>query len=296
MLFDAHAHISNQTTNIIFRPDYDIKTFIHEMDYHNITKSLIMVNPMFELMRCPTDVHHKVTVQDTIHKGILRLFCTHCNKVIYEGTDPIRKYNIELLEETNKYPNRFFYMIYLLLSNSTISSEVEFYEKNYPTQFIGYKLHPRLSFRKLDEITAFPSRRPLIIHTGVDFPPTSTNCNFLKKYRGNIILAHAGRFAPELLNLAATYPNIYIDAAPSSLMYKGRITDLIEPYNKKILTPSDIYKYLIETIGEDKVLFGSDVPWGNYNDEISILNSVDLPQSTYDKITYLNLIKALSFE
>lgn len=293
MLFDSHAHVASTTTDIRFRPDYTIESIIHDMDLHNIDKSLVMINPLFKFLKCSENAKHRVVVQDTSIDGVLRLFCLQCNKVIYEGPDPMRKYNLEFIEACAKYPNRFFPMLTLLLSNSTIPTEISFFEKNFSSSFVGYKLHPRVCFRSIDEIKCFPSKRPIIIHIGVDFPPTTTNINFVKNYAGSVLLAHAGRFDPELLYLAKNYPNVYIDAAPSSLMFNGRQTDLIAPYNTLIQTPEDIYKYLIKEIGEDKVLFGSDVPWGNYDNEIAILNAANLPKNIYDKISHLNLINAL---
>ena len=101
MLFDSHAHVASTTTSILFRPEYTIETIVHEMDYYHIDKSIVMVNPLFEILKCPVDVHHKVAVQDTAEEGRLRLFCTHCRKILYEGPDPVRQFNIELIEITN---------------------------------------------------------------------------------------------------------------------------------------------------------------------------------------------------
>lgn len=293
MLFDSHAHVASTTTEIRFRPDYTIESIIHDMDLYNIDKALVMINPLFKSLKCTENLKHRVIVQDTANYGVLRLFCLQCNKVIYEGPDPMHKYNLEFLEACAKYPNRFFPMLTLLLSNSTIPTEVSFFEKNYASSFIGYKLHPRVCFRSIDEITSFPSSRPVIIHIGIDFPSTTTNINFVKNYTGSVLLAHAGRFDPALLYYAKNFPNVYIDTAPSSLMFNGRQTDLLAPYNTLIQTPEDIYKYLIHEIGENKVLFGSDVPWGNYEKEISILNAAKLSKTVYDKISHLNLINAL---
>jgi len=295
MLFDSHAHVASPTTSILFRPEYTIETLIHEMDYYHIDKSIVMVNPLFEILKCPIDVHHKVAVQDTHEKGVLRLFCTSCEKILYEGPDPTREFNVELMKATRNYPNRFFPMLYILLSNSTIPTEIEFYETTFPNEFTGYKLHPRFCFRSLEDVEVFPSTRPILIHTGVDFPLTPTNVQFVKNYKGNIILAHAGRFDPELLHLGRVMENVFIDTSPSSLMYQGRKTDLVPPFNDTISTPSDIYKYLIEYVGEDKILFGSDVPWGDYKNEIAILNSAKLSPTVYDKISHLNLIHALTY-
>lgn len=293
MIYDSHTHASTLLTEIAESPHYTFDKLVNDMNTHGITKSLVMVNPVFRKFRCPLDIYHKVIVQDTEQKGILRLYCSVCDKILYEGPDPTRKYNEELITNTSNYPNRFFTMLYLLMSNSSIPSEIEYFENKYSTSFTGYKLHPRLSFRELDSIVAFPSKRPIVVHIGIDFPEPITNANFVKNYQGNIILAHVGRFHPGLLKLARTLPNVYIDVSPSSLIYQGRETHICEPFNSKISEPADIYKYLIESIGEDKVLFGTDVPWGNYETELNILNSVNLSENTYNKITHLNLINAL---
>ena len=51
---------------------------------------------------------------------------------------------------------------------------------------------------------------------------------------------------------------------------------------------------MIERIGVGKLLFGSDVPWGDYEDEINIFNSVNIEKIMRNKIAFENLIKALS--
>lgn len=293
MIFDAHAHFANLSTDIIYKPEYSFEKHLEAMDKYGIEKSIIMVNPMYKILRCKKNIKHKVEVQDSEKTGCLKLYCTNCDEIIYEGPDPLRKYNIELLESAKNHMDRLFPMLYLLLANSTIAEEISFYEENYADFFSGYKLHPRLSYRKLDEITSFPSKKPILIHTGVDFPNTMTNYKFIHNHEGNIILAHAGRFDAQLLYFAKHLPNVYIDSAPASLMFKGKATDLMEPYDELIMEPSDIYTYLIDEIGEDKLLFGSDVPWGNYEDEINIFNSADLSQEVYNKIAYENLINAL---
>lgn len=295
MLFDSHAHVAFGAKDIRFRPDYSLESLLDEMDRFNIDKSVVMINPMFKLFKCPKDNKHKITVQDSETPGTLKLYCIQCGEVLYEGPDPMREFNLSLMEATAKYKDRFFPMLTVTLANSSIPGEIDFYEKNYSDSFTGYKLHPRICFRGLNEIFTFKSNRPVLIHTGVDFPPTETNVEFVRNYSGNVLLAHAGRFDPDLIFLAKNFPNVYIDSAPSSLMFKGHVTDLLPPFNTLIESPGDIYKYLIQEIGEDKVLFGSDVPWGNYEDEIQILRSANLPQDVYEKIAYRNLISALKF-
>lgn len=295
MLFDSHAHVAFGAKDVRFRPEYTLETLIREMDRFHIDKSVIMINPLFKMFKCPKDNKHKITVQDTNKPGTLRLYCIHCGEVLYEGPDPMREFNLELIEATANHKDRFFPMLTVTLANSSIPTEVEFYESNYPNLFTGYKLHPRICFRGLNEISIFPSKRPVLIHTGVDYPPTETNVEFVRKYQGSVLLAHAGRFDSDLIFLAKNFPNVYIDSAPSSLMFKGHITDLMPPFNTLIESPGDIYKYLIQEIGEDKVLFGSDVPWGNYEDEIEILRAANLLQDVYDKIAYKNLITALQY-
>ena len=294
MLFDSHAHVNIPSADVRFRPEYSINSLLSEMDKHKIDKSVVMINPTFRFFKCPKDNKHKVAVQDTDKKNTLRLHCIQCNTTLYEGPDPTRIYNLELLEKIEPFSERFFPMLTITLSNSTIPFEVSFFESHFSNKFVGYKVHPRICFRPLDEITIFPTTRPILIHTGVDFPPTQTNLNFVRNYKGTVILAHAGRFDSNFLYFTKNFPNVYIDTAPSSLMYKGKLTDLHPPFNTLISKPNDIYKYLIEQIGEDKLLFGSDVPWGNYSDEIEIFNSGNFSKDVYDKISYLNLLSALN--
>ncbi len=77
---------------------------------------------------------------------------------------------------------------------------------------------------------------------------------------------------------------------------------------KKYLCGTEIYldtsfgygtmpKYLAEDIlklhGADKILFGTDSPWHTADMELRLLDSLEIPQSDYKKITYQNAEKLL---
>ena len=59
MLFDSHAHAAFGAESIRFRPEYTIETLLNEMDRFHIDKSVVMINPLFKLFKCPKDNKHK---------------------------------------------------------------------------------------------------------------------------------------------------------------------------------------------------------------------------------------------
>ena len=63
-------------------------------------------------------------------------------------------------------------------------------------------------------------------------------------------------------------------------------------YNN-ISCPEDLYYKAIELYGIDKIIFGSDYPFSNLSDEISLLNNLKLSDDEYKKIAYKNLMKVL---
>ena len=61
--------------------------------------------------------------------------------------------------------------------------------------------------------------------------------------------------------------NVYFDTAASPFLYK-----------------SDIYKHVVQLIGEDKILFGSDYPLIPQRRFLKEIRGLDLPEKTKEKI------------
>lgn len=83
--------------------------------------------------------------------------------------------------------------------------------------------------------------------------------------------------------------NAYIDLSPTYLL-EDIVTNKTNKYMSTDVpveaktSVSNLIKYLINIIGEDKIVFGSDYPWGSLDDAKKLYDSLDLTQVTKDKI------------
>lgn len=211
-------------------------------------------------------------------------FCTTCNKIIYEGKDPFREYNILLMELCKKFnskPN-----LLLSMSNSTINEEIKFYEKNFHNMFLGYKLHPTSNFRNINEIKKFDSNRPILIHNDVhNYDSINNSINFALRYSGNVVLAHSYLLmAKEKLNIK----NLYFDICPVD-NFKNNINKI--KHNQNYNNFKNIYNSALKYIEIDKLLFGTDWPYGDILDNYNEIIKADIEEKDKQKILSLNAKK-----
>lgn len=293
-LIDAHCHIScnGDFNKNIFELKKDMKR-------NNISKAVLFIDPFVNEFTCSKeskDNFHYCHVSDTANgNNNLSIICDECNSQIYYGNDPYNLYNKKLFEEVND--NMFYLFLMLSVSNNTMNINVEEFKSMYGDRLCGLKLYTGLSDVTLNNIKNFNTDLPLLLHTGKAYNQNPKNMiDFLKSYRGYIILAHYARFCPEIIDLVKNYDNIYIDTSPSAYIYNNYINRVkkrglfdYENINK----PEDLYYKALELYGVDKLIFGSDYPFSNLDEEIQLLNNVNLTKNEYEKITNKNIMKVL---
>jgi len=156
----------------------------------------------------------------------------------------------------------------------------------------GIKLHPDYQGFFVDEERMFPVYEKIaelgfvtVFHAGVDIGyPEPVHCTpkALKKifpyfHGAPVVAAHLGGYLMYdgvLEHLSGT--GIYVD---TSFSY-GTVPPL---YAKRI----------IKAIGEDRVLFGTDMPWSSPKNEISFIKSLDLGEEITEKILCKNALALL---
>lgn len=177
--------------------------------------------------------------------------------------------------------------------NNTIKDEIEMYCKS----VYGLKIYTGLSEKKLNELEEFEYELPLLIHTGIQQNQNPKYMiEFLKKYKGYVILAHYARFCPETVDFIKNSSNIFIDTSPSNYLYKKFVKNQKKGglFDKSdIISPESLYYKAIELYGIDKIIFGTDYPFSSREDEIDILNNLKLSNDEIDSITYKNIKKVL---
>lgn len=204
-----------------------------------------------------------------------------------QNTD-YRETNEYILEGAKKYPKRIIpYARMNPYFTDTVVSDVAEYAKR---GIKGLKFHPfldgaypandrRLVYPIIEEAAkhnllcifhsgdAWNATPGLIADLALDFP----NVKF--------IIAHSGMygFHMEALAWAKRIKNLYLDT-----------TELIPPY---------WVKACVEAAGRDRVLFGSDIPYIPYSNEINkILNCAGLDEITIEAVLGKNLASLLEYD
>ena len=138
----------------------------------------------------------------------------------------------------------------------------------------GLKLHPMVEcfrpdhpffekfFQKINELNL-----PVLFHTGSGFSSPGLVLKIAKKYpKLPIILGHLREASANALKTAE---NVYVETS-------GTLPDFIE---------------VSVDIDEDRILFGSDVPYYRYPTQIAIVEAAEISRKTKRKIFYENFQK-----
>ncbi|MBR5512882.1 MAG: amidohydrolase [Ruminococcus sp.] len=159
----------------------------------------------------------------------------------------------------------------------------------------GVKLHPEYQFFRPDEERVFPIYRKaaelglfVVFHAGWDpagkgdiLAPPRSFAHIAEKFPElNIVAAHMGgmRMFDEVEDcLAGKFGNVYFDTAA--------VTDYISP--EQLLR-------IIGKHGADKILFASDAPWDDPQNEVRVIDELPLSKTEKDMIFYKNAERILN--
>jgi predicted TIM-barrel fold metal-dependent hydrolase len=140
----------------------------------------------------------------------------------------------------------------------------------------GMKLHPILQCEKLTSERTFaaveafaPHNLPVLVHTGICYYYTSAADKTTREQplNGNM---------KDVLSLVAAFPGVNFILGHAGLMQwhelKASVHSLKNVWvDGSFKNPKGI-RELVDVLGVDKVLFGSDWPWGNRKPALKILN------------------------
>jgi predicted TIM-barrel fold metal-dependent hydrolase len=167
------------------------------------------------------------------------------------------------------YPDEFYGWIFV---NPKVSDPLAEVEQWYGRQgWIGVKTHPfwhNYPVSMLDDVAAFCAEKnmPLLMHLGSD--QENGDYRYLpERHPGlKIIYAHAAvpRFR-EVWKYAKNKENVFVDLSSSVYMYE------------KILTG------VIEMLGAEKCLYGTDGPYGNATQSLMLARILRLPLSDHER-------------
>lgn len=279
---DAHVHIAYVETK------GPCKTFSAFMQDCNgaVDKAVVFLNPIYCGLYPQGE---RVSVKDC-GKDKLMFVKETDPKVLYMGADPYRYENLALLYDCKGHKNIMPYL-YLAMSNNTMKQELAYFDRLHKGEFFGIKVHPNLCNRKMSELN-FDSPYPMIVHCGISENDNPMDIvEFAKRYSGNICFAHCARFNVEALMEIAKLPNAYIDISPL-YMLEGVASNGTDKYYASDITNgknvTNLVRNIINIIGADKIIFGSDYPWGKLTDAQKLYDELDLNDEVKDKIFYKN--------
>ena len=309
MLINSHVHV-NTNKNYFFYHNYVLMQFLQEMHENNIDIAFPAINPKVGFFRCPNDcsMHCGKQVNNNLNNchckhsnrhrvGILEenaslvIRCKTCGKTLLTSTvDALRDYNIALIQMTRPYRKKIKPLLYIALCKTTIQAEIDFFEKNFPHEFVGFKLHPWNDQVSVADFKLHTTK-PILIHTGVRDLESAKNAAIFAKnnLELKVGIAHAAALDEEVLKEIAQLDNAYIDCCPSSFLYETKSTSLFSPQD--ILTPEDIYYKALDFLPSNKILFGTDSPWGNSKQELAVVSRLQVPADVKEEILYQNATK-----
>lgn len=311
MIINSHVHV-NTDENFFFYNDYGLAQVLDEMDKNGIDVAFPTLNPKLNIFRCLNDCsmqcpmlgfkrnnnlnncncdypnRHRVCVVGTDSE--LHLKCRTCGTILLRTKiDPLREYNIRLLNITKPYRSRLKPLLYISLCKTTIQNEIDFFEKYYSNEFVGFKLHPWN-----DQVSVSNFRlqcsKPILIHTGMRELESSKNAITFAENNPSVkvVVAHAAALDEKVLKKIAKMENVFVDCCPSKFMYDSKYISLSCP--KEINSPEDIYYMVLDFLPSDKILFGTDSPWGNSKDELDVVNKLHISKSVKEKILFKNAL------
>lgn len=92
----------------------------------------------------------------------------------------------------------------------------------------------------------------------------------------------------DVLRCKADYPNVYFD---TSIVVTG--SDSLKRYNKPSWLSDDEVVEMFDKIGYDRIVFGSDYPWGNPVKDIERIMGFNITHEQKEAIFYNNMAKLL---
>ncbi len=300
-IYDAHTHVGTDyfLYNIQgFKEfDFSLEELANRMVRNGVSKSIVTLAPSIKEITCcaPTNLvkdGNRIVSQ-----------CPKCKKTVAVlDYDPYREYNLGLIRNIRRrnLGDKIIPFFIIHMQNPFLREEIDFYLKNYGK--FGIKFHTYVSRKSIMEIREDIADldMPLLIHSGPEkFTHPKEIIRFARTYKGNILMAHAARLSSKYLGEINSLENLFVDTSPLTSFYRrlgnrnfSTILEKPEAF-RDIQSPEDIYPFLIKHVNYKKLLFGTDVPWGDkfglgYEEEIKILNRLRLDEDVKNHISFKN--------
>ncbi len=219
--------------------------------------------------------------------GIVRAVIIATNK---DGNE-----NVKRIAESNRA--RFYFAFWFVPDRKHFA-----YLKEHHNQIKVVKFHPSHAKTRLDD----PKMLPLLKFCGDEHIPILVHCGRWREMAGydialkvaeeheaTILLAHMGGVIPDLVKETAftlrdkQIKNAYLMTSGIS---RSPAVYWLEP------CPPQLIDYVVDVVGADKVIFGSDYPFGKQEDMVKSINKANLSAHERAKIFYCNARSTLNLE
>lgn len=229
------------------------------------------------------------TVEDLLEKGSKAGIDKFIVQSVATTPKQVKSINEFIADEVNKNPQKLVGFGTLHPESKDIKGDIEHLLE---LGLKGVKLHPDIQAFKIDDyrclkIYEFCDEKnlPLLLHTGdnrYDFSNPNRLLPVLKIYTGlKVIGAHFGGYSiwQEACETYKGIPNFYVDCS-SSMPWLDKETTL----------------QIIRAYGAEKVLFGTDYPMWNPENEIDSILSLGLDEQEIMSILNINAKKLFNLE
>ncbi len=153
----------------------------------------------------------------------------------------------------------------------------------------GLKLHPRSQLFNASDTRVIPVleecvklKIPVLFHSGYAYTPIPPT------------IAQVADLFPELVILMGHMgcSEVCTPTGVNEAIRVARRNDNVYLETSRVMMTSCI-NHAVRVIGEERVVFGSDTPYGSQSDEIAAILSSKLPESSLSHVFYRNLARLL---
>ncbi len=201
--------------------------------------------------------------------------------LVSSGIEKMRDYTHLLLKQDNK-------RLFILIRGFTPNELEHVLENN--GQVVGLKVNPSQEKRRVIDKHFKPYLEILNRHNAI----LLLHCGRWQEMSSWIFGLHVNNDYPEIKLILAHMGGTHVDLAIpciEAIRYKRNIFLDTSQARQPI-----IFKYAIKRLGSKRILFGSDIPWGNYLSNLVMLLDLDLKESELNNILRENFINLVGVE
>lgn len=214
---------------------------------------------------------HIVRLQD-VQGDTYTYVCSTCGRIVYSGKDPHRIYNEELIGARKE--NELVFPFVAI--SPQIKRDMLYYAKKYGSH--GFKLHPNYSSYIIDS-NEVPPGFCYVIHSGKsEYDNPIRILDFARQCQGAVIIAHLGRMNKVLFDSMKETKNIVLECSPVTSLWnalKNKTGQIYEAsFLGKMETPEEMLQRVMEYVGCDKVVYGSDTPIESASEDLAVIEKL----------------------